>query len=85
MARPKKKIIGEEEINEIGYMVLVSGSGEPRHVHTSHKSAIDEAHRLADRHPNRLVRVLQITDQYEGKVTPLLIPLNFPIELDIPF
>lgn len=85
MPRPKKKIIGKEEINTVGYMVLVSGSGEPRHVHTSHKSAIDEAHRLADRHPNRLVRILQITDQYEGKVVPLKVPLDFPIELDISF
>lgn len=85
MPRLKKKIIDKEEINGIGYMVLVSGSGEPRHVHTSHKSAIDEAHRLAGRHPNRLIRILQITDQYEGKVTPLKVPLDFPIELKIPF
>lgn len=74
------------KINTVGYMVLVCGKGEPRFVHTNHKLAIDEANRLADRHPNHLVRVMRITDQVSGKVIPTVVPMKFPIDdCDIPF
>ncbi len=83
---PRKK----HKINDIAYMIIVKGQGEPRIVHTSHAEAVKEAHRLTDKHPNRLVTILQITDQYEGKVTPVKIPLEFPLaadleDIDIPF
>jgi hypothetical protein len=84
--KPKEKEKAEKKINRIGYMVHVSGKGEPRFIHTNQKAAIAEANRLADRSPNNLVRVLRITHQVMGKVTPEVVPMDFPIyDEEIPF
>ena len=77
------------KINKIAYMVLVEGRGEPKYVHTSLVSAIEEAMRLVSIEPNRLVRVLHIVSQFRGEIKCVDVPLDFPrIEDDpdyIPF
>lgn len=71
----KKK---KREINTEAYMVLVQGRGEPRSIHTLLATALEESERLANREPNKLVRVLKIVAQIRGEVTPINVPLEFP-------
>lgn len=50
------------------YMVFVEGSGVPKVVHASISEAKLEAHRLAEKEPNRLVRVLRVVTEMVGVV-----------------
>jgi hypothetical protein len=50
------------------YMVLVHGCGEPRVFHETFELANNEAIRLAEKHPNKVVSVLSVCSQVIGRV-----------------
>jgi hypothetical protein len=81
-----KRLIAKKKDNSVPHMVFVDGGHVPCVVHHSLKDARNEAKRLAEKHPNRIVRVFQIMEQYRGDVTPNLIPFAFPPEdEEVPF
>jgi len=79
---PKKKP-NKPTDDRIPYVVHVMGQGEPRKVHECFETALEEAKRLAIRDPKKIIRILQIVDQWEGLVTAHHRPYQFPI--NIPF
>jgi hypothetical protein len=76
MPRPKKI---KKDTNTEGYMILVEGRGEPKKVQTSYSDAEIEGFRLAEKEPNRLVRILKIVKQVRGVIMAKDVPLDFSL------